>query len=113
MLLKTDGITQTSWSVSWAAEDETHEESQCPISYNVRYAVISIDQCKNERNPALMDYGITTETHVNLTGLYPYSTYKIYVYPFYGNRVGPQTRLTVVTSESGMYKFGLFFVQRT
>ena len=108
VLLKTDVITQSSWSVSWAAE----EESQCPpISYNVKYAVISRDQCENEWNPTMIDYGNTTETHVNLTGLYPYSTYGIYVYPFNTNGWGQTMLLPAVTSETGMCKFGLWFIR--
>ena len=86
--------------MSWAAENETCSS----VSYNVRYAVIRRDQCEDEGNPTLIDYGNITETHVNLTGLYPYSTYKIYVHPFNENGSGPQATLTGVTKETGMYK---------
>ena len=63
--------------------------------------MVSKDQCQNETAATEFEYVNTTDTYASLTGLHPYSTYEISVYPVNELGKGQLTTVFGVTNETG------------
>ena len=96
--LATEDVDANSWTLSWSYGNG----SLCPPDvYFVEYELILKDQCETIAAPEKIAFGRFTEMHVTITGLEPYSTYKVYVHPVNDLQFGEEAMLIDQTSEAG------------
>ena len=101
--------TSTSLSISWGI-DRSNPCYTNDVVYVVEYALVNRDQCEEIGFPQRLDYGVVTDTNgvvtntnVVVSGLFPHSTYEVYVRPRNELANGTVAFVTVtgVTAESG------------
>ena len=74
-----DNMLQDTLTVQWNPSSTESPGSCAADVYAVEYQLIEKDQCLEIADSPIDMYGAVNTTEVTLTGLIPYSTYKIYV----------------------------------
>ena len=74
-----DDMLQGNSTVKWNPSSTDSPGSCAADAYVVGYQLIDKDQCLEVADSPIDMYGSVNTTEVTLTGLIPYSTYKIYV----------------------------------
>ncbi len=71
--------TMNEIQVSWPASTGNATNPCTAIAYYVTYELLNFDQCNLQDNPVTMNAGQVETTTATISGLEPYSSYKVYV----------------------------------
>ncbi|XP_071795860.1 receptor-type tyrosine-protein phosphatase F-like isoform X2 [Asterias amurensis] len=87
----------TEMHVTW----QNPTANNCPVSYyTVEYALTNRDQCDSEVSQNREQWLDGSQSPTTITGLYPHSTYRVYVTPSNSVGAGEETFVTVDTTDT-------------